>query len=183
MGKVFYALLVGLVGAGIVHLAVILSLPVLATNTVWLQVVRAVPEFAFLRIDDKPQLVKSAVPDPHFAIAACRFEIDDQPVHFFADGRHAMWTLSVFNDRGEIVFGINDRIAAGRRLDVAVATPKELVELRKEVPDILSRSVIAETSARRGFAVLRVFVPDRSWRELADKYLENARCRRLEPPE
>ena len=70
----------------------------------------------------------------------------------------------------------NDRTATGSVLDVVVANPVQLIELRKAMPANYENAVFVESDIAEGMIILRSFVPDPSWRQIAERHLAAARC-------
>jgi uncharacterized membrane protein len=111
-----------------------------------------------------------------FEVASCRFDLTDGSVHVFSPTRVPYWSLSVFDRRGQNVFNLNDRTATGGVLDVVVARPVQLIELRKAMPPNYENAVFVESDITEGMVILRSFVPDASWRGIVDRQLADTRC-------
>lgn len=175
--SLIYALAVGFVGAGIVHLAIILSVPRITDKDAWDRIRTTMDPYRFQILDQEPgmaQTVKSV--DPLFDIAACHFLLSEGPVHLATSTRVAFWSLSIFGEDGISVFSFNDRNASGGGLDIVVATPAEAAELRKEIPEGLENSFLVEARINGGYAVLRAFQPDSSWSGNVARFLRDADC-------
>src|SRR5690606_14462883 len=116
-----YALLLGLVGAGIVHIAILLLLPVLSERDSWSRLATAGDLYALVRLHGGPgsePLVRSW--DPLFDARACRFDLTEGIVHVFADGSVPFWSVSVYDRNGQNIYSFNDRTGSGGNLDFAV---------------------------------------------------------------
>lgn len=177
MARLIYALILGVVGAGIVHISILLLIPYYSERDAWALVSEAGPPYAIHRLRrDGPAARALANADPMFEIAACRFDLSDGSVHIFSPGHVPFWSLSVFDRRGQNMFSLNDRTATGNVLDVVVATPVQLIELRKAMPPNYENAVFVEADIAEGVIVLRSFVPDTSWLRLVGRHLDGARC-------
>jgi uncharacterized membrane protein len=177
MLRTVYAILLGLLGAGIVHIAILLLLPSLSDRDAWSRLAEAGDLHTFVKLGGgggTAALVTSA--DPHFQAAACRFDLADDPVHVQAEGSVPFWSISVYNRSGQNIYSYNDRTASERALDLVLATPAQAVALRRSLPAELERSVIVEMAADQGMVVLRSFIPDDSWRTRVEAYLAGAEC-------
>ena len=78
MRKLVYAVILGLVGAGIVHIAVLLMVPDFSERDAWSRLAQASDFYKVTRLDAEaggPPVVKSV--DPLFFAAACRFDLSD----------------------------------------------------------------------------------------------------------
>jgi uncharacterized membrane protein len=177
MARLIYALVLGLVGAGIVHIAILLLIPYYAERDAWSLVSEAGPPYAVHQLRrDGPAAKALANADPMFEIATCRFDLSDGSVHIFSEALVPFWSLSVFDRRGQNAFSLNDRTATGSILDVVVATPVQLIELRKMMPPSYENAVFVEADIAEGMIVLRSYVPDASWQRLVERHLDGARC-------
>ena len=177
--RLIYVLLMGLVGAAIVHIAVLILVPSQSRSDVWSRLERADADYRFQRVGagaGHPDAALVKTPDPLMAVSICRFDLDAGPVHIISSQRVPFWSLSITNRRGQIVYSFNDRNAADGVLDLVVATPLQLVELKKELPVELEASILVEADLATGMAILRGFLPDTSWQPQLNGFLEGARC-------
>lgn len=177
MARLVYAILLGLVGAGIVHIAIVLLIPYYSDRDSWALVSEVGPPYAVHRLDRAGPAAKAvAAADPMFEVSACRFDLRDGSVHIFAPGRVPYWSVSVFDRRGQNVFSLNDRTATAGVLDVVVARPVQLIELRKAMPANYENAVFVESDIAEGMIIVRSFVPDPSWQQIVGRHLAAARC-------
>lgn len=177
MGKLLRALLFGLVGAGIIHIAVVLLVPTYSDRNAWSRISAYGGDWQFhpVTAEGQPGTVPLAF-DPLFGAAACRFDITDLPAHITGIGTLPYWSISVYNRQGENIYSINDRTAIADQLDLVVATPLQMIELNKSKPVAAEDSVLIEADMDEGFVVIRSFVPDESWKAQVDDFLKSASC-------
>jgi uncharacterized membrane protein len=159
---------------------VLLLVPVYSSHNAWsrLAAYGAKDTFHLVNRDDA-QEGQTRQLDPLFEMAACRFDLDDGPMHISASGHVPFWSLSVYSRIGQNVYSFNDRSAIDGSLDIVLAQPLQRIELEKSLPKELAQSVIAETDIHKGFIVVRSFVPDATWRTIVTDFLKSARCERL----
>ncbi|QND52387.1 hypothetical protein HB779_11070 [Phyllobacterium sp. 628] len=177
MGKILRALLFGLVGAGLVHVAVVLLVPYYSDRNAWSRISDYGEDWRFHAV--VRQATTEAVPlalDPLFEAVACRFDITDLPAHITAVGTAPYWSISVYNRQGENIYSINDRTAIADQLDLVVARPPQMIELNKTKPISAANSVLIEADMNEGFVVVRGFVPDSTWKTQVDTFLKSANC-------
>lgn len=177
MSKLFYALLLGLVGAGIVHIVILLLIPAFSERDAWSRLEKSGPTYSFVQTitdDDTVQTIKSA--DPLFESAACRFDLKNGPVRILGTGSVPFWSVSVYDRRGQNLYSFNDRIASGGILDLLIVNSAQILELRKDPPPEIVSAVIAETEIDEGVVVLRSFMPDSSWSNHVRNYMNQAVC-------
>ncbi|MCB1420180.1 MAG: DUF1254 domain-containing protein [Notoacmeibacter sp.] len=176
MGRILYTLLAGLVGAGIVHISILLLVPYYSSRDAWSQVSSLSADYAFSAVAGEPARKLLADIDPLFSVAVCRFDLTKGHVHAVAKGTLPFWSVSVFNQRGENIYSFNDRNMSGTGLDVTVATPVQMVELRKELPEEFAQSIFIEADIAKGMIVLRLFRPDALTQARVNEFLASASC-------
>jgi uncharacterized membrane protein len=175
--KLAFATLAGLVGAGIVHIATLLLIPAVSDIDTWGRLATLGNLNEFHGINHGGSTAESIrALDPTFEVAACRFDLRNGPVQILSDGSAPLWSMSIYNRRGENIFSINDRTANQAALDVIIATPLQVIELKKTLTPDLETSIVAENDIEEGFTVLRAFVEDKSFKPQVNAFLEGASC-------
>lgn len=177
MGKLLHAILVGLVGAAIVHIVVLLLVPQFSERDAWSNLAMKADFYTMTRLDARPGSpapIKSI--DPSFYAAACRFDLADGMVQVTAPGSVPFWSVSVYDRNGHNIYSFNDRSATKGQMDAVVLTPAQMIEVRKALPDGFEGSIFVEAPIDEGIVVLRAFVPDESWRPTVAKFLDQSSC-------
>lgn len=177
MLRLLYAVILGLIGAGIVHIAVLLLIPDISDRDVWSKLQSASDLYKTTRLDSapgSPPIVKSI--DPLFSAAACRFDLNDGVLRVTGQGHTPFWSVSVYNRAGENIYSFNDHTLARGGVDFSVATPTQMIEVRKEFPDGTGNSIYVETASDEGIVVVRSFVPDPSWKKSVSDFLDGISC-------
>ncbi len=177
MARALYTVILGLVGAAVIHLAVLLLVPNYSQRDAWSRLAQRVPIFTIAPIADQADGPFSKGRNPLFRSSACRFALGTGIVRFIADGDVPFWSVSIYDRLGQGLYSLNDRTATDRQLDIVIATPVQMVELRKELPEAYENSVFVETEQREGIIVVRAFVPDQSWNGVVGDFLNSAACR------
>lgn len=179
MLRLLHAIMLGLIGAGIVHIVVLLLVPQFSERDAWSRLAMAADLYKVVRFDarsNEAPIVRAG--DPLFFAAACRFDLAEGVVHAFAPGHPPFWSVSVYNRAGQNVYSFSDRAATGGTLDFVVATPTQMVEIRKDVIDEFKKSIFVETELDEGIIVVRSFVPDDSWDQAVSAFLDRMSCTR-----
>ena len=177
MRRLAHAILLGLVGAAIVHIAVLMMVPEFSERDAWSRLAMASDLYRMTPLVPEPggaPVVKSV--DPLFRAAACRFDLGDGPVQVTAPAGVPFWSVSVYDRGGHNLYSFNDRSAADGVLDAVVLTPAQMIEMRKELPQGLEGSVFVEVDIGEGIAVIRGFGPDESWGPAADRFFGDSAC-------
>lgn len=174
MAKIVRLLLLGLVGAAIVHIAVLLLVPFYSSKNAWSHLEALGDGYRFHYLSEKSGLVSDQ--DPLMEQAACRFDLTDGPVHITAKGNPPFWSLSIYAPNGDNLYSINDNVSHDRELDLIIADPIGIAALRAEGVQNDGRSIIIEQDISEATVVLRSFVPDASWQQQVKNFLSQANC-------
>ncbi|MBT9368621.1 DUF1254 domain-containing protein [Rhizobium sp. CSW-27] len=180
MLKILLAILTGLVGAALLHLVIILALPYYSERDAYSRVLGEGQPFRFHSLGASRDAAGLSRNDPFLDLAVCAFDLDENPVRLTASGAVPFWSLATFDSASNETFSINDRTSVGGTLDVILATPLQATRLRKALPAALDQSIIVETSAPQGYAVLRAMAPQASFRPGALQFLAQATCSPME---
>jgi len=177
MLRLVYAVLIGLLGGGIAHIVIVFLVPGFSDNDAWSRLMAIADINRVVRIDTGAGTHPPVGPiDPLFSAAACRFDLEDGAVHVQAKGAAPYWSASVYDRDGRNVYSFNDRTSATGAVDFIVLTPAQLVEVRKDLPEEFEQSVFVEAPVDEGIVVVRIFVPDQSWKQLADRFFADMSC-------
>lgn len=177
MRSLLYALLVGFVGAGIVHILVLMMVPELSERDAWSRLSMASDLYRMTPLEPETggqPVVKSV--DPLFLAVACRFDLGEGMVQVKAPGKVPFWSASIYDRNGHNIYSFNDHSATNATLDAVALTPAQMLEVRRQLPDDLDGSVFVETPIGEGIVVLRAFVPDESWRPEVSQFLRQSTC-------
>ncbi|MDP3526390.1 MAG: DUF1254 domain-containing protein [Hoeflea sp.] len=183
MRSVLLAIAIGLVGAAIVHIVVILALPKWTGKDAWTRVEAMGAPHRFFPLANEPNPTGLFNDDPHIRTAVCRFDISAAPVRIVASGDVAMWTLSAYDASANETYSMNDRTSIGTDVDIAFVTPTQMLQLRRVMPAALERAVLVELTRPEGYVALRAIAPLPSHEPAARAFLAGALCApfRIEP--
>lgn len=182
MRRFLYAVALGLVGAGIVHIAILLMLPAYSERDAWSQLSRVTGKYSVVRLGGIPGETPIPVsPNPFIEAAACLFNLDEGVVHITAEGDVPFWSVSIYNRNGLNVFSFNDNAASERAanekaLDLVVLTADQVAGLRNAPTPAFSGSIFVESDSAPGIALVRVFMPDESWEGVVAEFFESMKC-------
>ncbi|WP_343800427.1 hypothetical protein [Paenochrobactrum glaciei] len=174
MLRLLYACLLGLVGAAIIHILVVLLVPTYSDQNAWSQISKLGEPYQFYDLATRQNLTASS--DPYFIEAVCRFELNEQAVHIHAEGLLPFWSVSIYNRQGDNLLNFNDTIAADGDLDLIISPLSLGPALKASLAEAQSHSVLVEQDISEGMITLRALVPDASWQELGKQMLSGANC-------
>lgn len=173
-------LLLGIIGAAIVHIAVLFLVPVYSDTNAWSRIETGSEPYRFQRLDHKTGPVGDR--DPLIVEATCRFDLADGPVHMTAGSDLPYWSLSIHAPNGDNLYSLNDSVSNERTLDLVLSDPIGMASLRSDGGRAIQRSILIEQNIGEGAAVLRVFAPDATWSAQVQRFFKEARCTPFEGP-
>ncbi|AXV14755.1 DUF1254 domain-containing protein [Neorhizobium sp. SOG26] len=175
--QLILAVVVGLIGAALLHLIIVLLLPEFSEKDAYTRVLAKGEMHRFYQLGSVADRTGLGMDDPYLPVAVCAYDISEGPVRLAAANNGLpFWSLAVFDASSNEIFSINDRTSAGGALNVVIATPVQLTALRRSLPEPVSQSIMVETTAAQGYVVLRSLAPQPSYEELASQFLSEASC-------
>ena len=181
MRSFLYAIAIGLVGAALLHIVIILSLPSFTGRDAYTRVQTFGEPNRFFPLASTGDTLAPLNDDPAMKTAVCTFSVENGPIRLFAEGDVPFWSLVVYDEASNEVFSMNDRTSVSGALDTLIATPIQLIGIRKAVPAELEQSILVEMRGEEGYAVLRTFVPTESRQQAAVAFLADASCEAFVP--
>ncbi|KQT88222.1 hypothetical protein [Aurantimonas sp. Leaf443] len=196
MARLLLALVLGLLGAVVVHIAVIFTVPDVARNNAWGRLSRVGAMYEVVRVEplrsqsDSPaaqpagsRLQNFAFVDPAFITASCRFSLADGPVRIYAGQPTDFWSGSIYSRQGDNLYSINDRASVDGAFDLLVGTHDEIVDARASALESQSEtSIPVEIETLEGYLTVRALVAQESLRPSVEAFLRSIRCEPSAPP-
>lgn len=144
----------------IVHIAMILSLPAVATNTVWSRI-------AALGADGKTTVIPAAASgaanplqlDPALSYAVCRVNLGTGPGIVSGTLPDAFWSLAIFNKAGTVIYSTTNRDGIGQNLNLGIFNADQTHLLAEQQIDIADGLLIVESADNEVFVVVRIAPP------------------------
>lgn len=174
MSRFLHLLLLGLIGAAIVHIAILLLIPHYSDENAWAELEGLGEAYQFHRLNSDTKVLSN--PDPLIQQAVCRFDLSDGPLKLATQTSSPFWSLSIYTPNGDNLYSINDNISNDRTLDLIVADPLGVAALRADGTFDESETLMVSLPMKKGAVILRVLVPDASWQSVADNFFETANC-------
>jgi uncharacterized membrane protein len=173
--------LAGLILGGIVHLATILVLPRTATRDAYARLAAITPVNAVTPIP-APTPGTAVLPfmDPAFAVAVCRYDLAAGPMKLTAPVSQAYTSVTFYTRRGVAYYGINDRAAGRRQIELDLMTTPQHDAMPEEADVTAADRLIIESPTETGLIVLRALSPEPSLMPMARAALAGARCRTVQ---
>jgi Predicted integral membrane protein len=176
MRSLALSVLIGLVGAALLHIVIVLALPRWTGSDAFTRVTALGETGRFFALANEANPTGLFNDDPHIRSAVCRFDLSDGPVRVLANGDVPIWTTATYDAASNETYSLNDRSAIGDGVDLTLVTPTQLLLLKRNMPAALTRSVMVELKQEQGYVVIRAIVPDKSAETSARAFLSEATC-------
>lgn len=178
--RIPYLLTVGLVLAGIIHIAIVLMIPKYGTRDAWSFLSGRTSMYSFTQLNSDETGFAITEVDPFFEHGVCRFELDNFALKMDGPASDLIWSASVFNESGTVVYSLNNRTAIEGKLDLLILNPLHSLKLRETQSELIESSVVIEANLKFGFVVIRILRPDDSWSKNVDAFLKAINCSRFD---
>lgn len=176
MARFFHAIVIGLIGAGIIHIVVLFLIPRMVENDIWTALSEQSQPYSLIGADTLNAQTGIGSSDPFFYDVACLFDLADGPTRVNAAGTIPFWSASIYDRSGLNIFSLNRHTASDGDIDFVIATAAQMIALRNQLPADFTDSIFVETNIDRGIVVLRGFVADPTWEAQVAAFFEGATC-------
>jgi len=149
----------GLVLGGIIHIVTVLGVPYFAPDPAFTRI-------GSLAIDGRFTTLARVAPgvnplpllDPAMEHAVCRFSLDNGPIRIKADMPDLYWSIALFNKADLSNYSLSDRAADQKPIDILIATPDQIAQIRENPPDNFDNVIILDWATSEGFAIIHALV-------------------------
>ena len=168
----------GLLLGLLIHLVVILTLPMLAEDSVARQIAVAAP------LINKPILlpaVKNGADnplrlDPNLAYSVCRLDLRQGPGEVTGTLPASFWSVAVYDSSGTVIYSTTNRDGIGQNLDVGIFDTAQTRLLAEQKIDIDPGLLIVEFGSDDVFVVVRLAPPQPAVRARYEAQLSQLAC-------
>jgi uncharacterized membrane protein len=178
MIKLVYGIFLTVCATILVHIAIIFLIPRLIEPQIVsrLQTMNQTREPLVFSGRDKEPGVSGL--DPFFKYRVCFYDLDEGPFQLVSSGDVPFFSASLVAENGDVLFSITDRQTINRVLNIEVRPTAEQQRLSQNINDNtdFADAVPVFVPNLKGYAVVRAFVPDKSWNEIADNFLSEIIC-------
>jgi uncharacterized membrane protein len=170
-------LLSGVLLGVVIHIAVILMLPALATDTLWSRVAAPLPL-------DKVSVLPAVQPgsanplglDPLLTYAVCRINLSAGPGLISGTLPDASWSFAVLGPSGTIDYSTTNSEGVGKNLDVGIFNADQTHLLAEQKIDVADGLLIIEADHDDVLVVVRLAPPQQAMRQRYEQMLSKINC-------
>lgn len=170
-------LMAGAVLGGIIHILVILTLPMLAKETVWTRI-------EALEADNRMVVLPRIEPgqanplrlDPDLAYAVCQVDLSQGPAYMSGIMPDAFWSVAIFNQAGIVTYSTTNRDGIGQTLELGVFNAAQTRLLAQQQLDIAEGLLVVEAASDKLFVLVRLAPPHQAMRARFEEALANVDC-------
>jgi uncharacterized membrane protein len=165
-----------LLGLGI-HIAVILSLPALATNTLWSRIAAPLEPN---HVSVLPAVAAGAANplglDPLLSYAVCRINLSAGPGIVTGTLPDAAWSVAVFDRAGTVIYSTSNSEGIGKNLNVGIFDTDQTRLLAQQKIDVADGALIIGTTTEDVLVVVRLAPPQPAVRSRLEQMLAKISC-------
>jgi uncharacterized membrane protein len=167
----------GVVLGAIIHIGVILSLPLVVTESLWTRV-------AALDTLNQPVVLPAvqagaANPlrlDPELAYAVCRIDLRSGPGVVQGRLPQAFWSVAIYNRAGMVIYSTTNRDGIGQTLDLGIFNAAQTRLLAEQQIDIAEGVLVVESPEDDIVVAVRLAPPHRVMHPRYEASLAALRC-------
>ena len=167
----------GVLLGGIIHLVVILSMPLLAEETLWtrLEGLNAENRIVILPpvVAGQPNPLEL---DPELIYGICRIDLAKGPAYMSGRLPDAFWSLAIFNSAGVVTYATTNRDGIGQTLELGVFNAAQTRLLAQQQLDIAEGLLVVEATSDELFVVIRLAPPHAIMRPRFEAELAKVQC-------
>jgi len=179
LSRIFYMSFLGLLGAVIVHITLVLFLPSHIIKQSHLQRIAAhVPAYQFAEFQENDPIMTML--DPAFLPRFCYFDLSLGTVSLTAQGHVPFWSLSLYTPDGSNIYSLNSTTSPTGGLDLVLGDAIGIMDYRQSLEDNTSQAILSGHDIEKGFVILRVFSPSPDWALATSAFLQSASCRPID---
>jgi len=168
---------VGLVLGGIVHLASVLIMPLLAERDAYSRLAAVASPNAVSQVED-PTPFGAVLPasDPAFVTAVCLYDLSDGPLRLRVPTTEDYTSVSFYTRNGLAFYAINDRSAGRRVIELDLMNAKQKAALPENDEVTVADRLIVESPSDEGIVLMRALVGERGARDEVKRRMDAATC-------
>lgn len=170
-------LLAGVVLGGVIHIIVILTLPMLAEQSLWSRVAALPADNAMVILP--PVVAGDANPlglDPELVYGLCRVDLANGPAYVSGVLPDGFWSVALFNPAGIVTYSTTNRDGIGQTLELGIFNAAQTRLLAQQQLDIAEGLLVVESSSDQLLILVRLAPPQHAMRQRFAQELGKVAC-------
>jgi uncharacterized membrane protein len=178
--SLLYAL-AGLLLGLLIHLVIILTLPLLAEDSIAKRVDAAAPDIGktVLLADVTPGDANPLHLDPDLSYAICRLDLRQGPGEVVGTLPTTFWSVAVFDHGGTVIYSTTNRDGIGQSLDLGIFDQAQTRLLAEQRINIDAGLLIVEAKDDDVTVLVRLAPPQPAMRDRYESQLAKLGCRNI----
>jgi uncharacterized membrane protein len=168
----------GVVLAGLIHIAAVLTLPMLAPRDAQARLAALGPANTMIQLPASTpgrQVMPMMAPDVRYAV--CRYDLSDGPVRLRARIADELWLIGFYTPLGENFYAIVGADLKKSDVDLIIATDDQPVaEVGVDSPEAFDNVVVVTSPVVEGIALIRAPLAGPSRSAEAEQSLKATYC-------
>ncbi len=172
----------GLLLGALIHITTILALPLISEHKAWDRIGRVLTPNTMVIL---PPVSPDAQPLPFMApdirYAFCRYNIKDTPLNVKARLLNELWSVAVFNRKGENIYTLSGSGLKSRDVDIKISLADD------DLPDLgfgsnapIEQSIPVKPYDTEGIVMVRAPIISESYADEALTHLTFAKCKSVD---
>ena len=167
----------GLLLGGIIHIATILALPLLAEETTWTRI-------AAFDAKNRVVVLPPVAPgepnplqlDPELSYGLCQIDLSEGPAYLSGVLPDAFWSIALYNEAGVVTYSTTNRDGIGQTVELGVFNAAQTRLLAQQQIDIAEGLLVVESRTDKLFALVRLSAPHQAMRPRFEEELAEISC-------
>jgi uncharacterized membrane protein len=182
MIKLAYGSLLAFCTAVLVHIAIIFFIPLVSQPRIITQLQTLTQSRDPLILRGDTQIPGLPAFDPFFRYRVCFYDLNDGAFQLISTGEVPFFSAALLSEDNDVSFFITDRQTINGTLNIEVRAASEQQRLSQGPADLSASTAAVPVfvAQSKGYAIVRVFVPDESWSEIGNTFLKNIICQSVE---
>jgi uncharacterized membrane protein len=168
----------GLVLAGLIHIAAVLTLPLIAPRNAQARIAQLGPVNTMIQIPAPApgsQVMPMMAPDVRYA--TCRYDLSNGPVRVRASNADDLWFLAFYTPEGSNFYTVTGSDLKRSVVDMVISTSDQTVaEADTDAPEAFDNIVVVNSPTTEGIVLIRAPLAGPSAAARAESALKATSC-------
>lgn len=170
-------LVAGVLLGCVVHIAVVLAMPALASRDIWTRLADSARAGVVTVLPaPQPEVPNPLRLDPEIAYGVCRMDLTTAPGVLTGVLPNAFWSVAVYDRSGAVIYSTTNRDGIGQVLDIGIFNPSQTRLLAQQRLEVAEGLLIVESQSDDVIVTVRLAPPHPSMRARFEAALAALSC-------